>query len=62
MTSISSRESDPHRPAAGAEATTPPNPWLVLLSVGLGLFMVVVDMSILNIALPQIAGISRKHG
>ncbi|MHB8869694.1 MAG: DHA2 family efflux MFS transporter permease subunit, partial [Thermoleophilia bacterium] len=33
-----------------------PNPWLVLLSVGLGLFMVVVDMSILNIALPQIAG------
>jgi len=32
------------------------NPWLVLLSVALGLFMVVVDMSILNIALPQIAG------
>src|SRR5680860_1743772 len=32
------------------------NPWLVLLSVALGLFMVVVDVSILNIALPQIAG------
>src|SRR5680860_263033 len=32
------------------------NPWLVLLRVALGLFMVVVDMSILNIALPQIAG------
>jgi EmrB/QacA subfamily drug resistance transporter len=32
-----------------------PNPWLVLLSVGSGLFMVVVDTSILNIALPQIA-------
>jgi EmrB/QacA subfamily drug resistance transporter len=32
------------------------NPWLVLLSVGLGLFMVVIDISILNIALPSIAG------
>src|SRR5664279_4548724 len=32
-----------------------PNPWLVLFSVGLGLFMVVIDVSILNIALPQIA-------
>ena len=32
-----------------------PNPWLVLLSVGLGLLMVIVDISILNIALPSIA-------
>jgi EmrB/QacA subfamily drug resistance transporter len=32
------------------------NPWLVLFSVGLGLFMVVIDVSILNIALPTIAG------
>jgi EmrB/QacA subfamily drug resistance transporter len=32
------------------------NPWLVLFSVALGLFMVVVDVSILNIALPTIAG------
>lgn len=31
------------------------NPWLVLGSVSLGLFMVVVDISILNIALPTIA-------
>jgi MFS family permease len=32
------------------------HPWLVLLSVGLGLFTVVIDTSILNIALPTIAG------
>ncbi len=32
------------------------HPWLVLLSVALGLFMVVIDISILNIALPTIAG------
>ncbi len=32
-----------------------PNPWLVLLSVALGLLMVIVDISILNIALPSIA-------
>jgi EmrB/QacA subfamily drug resistance transporter len=32
------------------------SPWLILLSVALGLFMVVVDISILNIALPTIAG------
>jgi EmrB/QacA subfamily drug resistance transporter len=32
------------------------NPWLVLFSVALGLFMVVIDISILNIALPTIAG------
>lgn len=32
------------------------DPWLVLVSVALGLFMVVVDVSILNIALPTIAG------
>ncbi len=32
-----------------------PNPWLVLLSVALGLLMVVVDISILNVALPSIA-------
>ncbi len=56
MSSIASKRADPHQSVAGAEATAPPNPWLVLLSVGLGLFMVVVDMSILNIALPQIAG------
>lgn len=33
-----------------------PNPWLVLFSVALGLFMVIIDVSILNIALPTIAG------
>ncbi len=32
------------------------NPWLVLFSVGLGLFMVVIDITILNIAMPAIAG------
>lgn len=32
------------------------NPWLILFSVALGLFMVVIDISILNIALPTIAG------
>lgn len=32
------------------------NPWLVLISVALGLFMVVVDITIVNIALPTIAG------
>jgi len=31
------------------------NPWLILLSVALGLFMVVLDISILNIALPTIS-------
>jgi len=31
-----------------------PNPWLVLLSVALGLFMVIIDVSILNIALPTL--------
>ncbi|MGA7671565.1 MAG: MFS transporter [Nitrolancea sp.] len=34
---------------------TGPNPWLVLISVALGLLMVIVDISILNIALPSIA-------
>ncbi len=38
------------------ERTKETNPWLILLSVALGLFMVVVDISILNIALPTIAG------
>ena len=33
----------------------PHNPWVVLLSVALGQFMVVVDVTILNIALPTIA-------
>lgn len=32
------------------------NPWLVLFSVGLGMIMVVLDISILNIAMPAIAG------
>jgi len=41
---------------SGADTHVDPNRWLVLLSVALGLFMVVVDVSILNIALPQIAG------
>lgn len=31
------------------------NPWLVLVSVGFGLFMVVIDITILNIALPTLA-------
>lgn len=31
-------------------------PWLVLISVGLGLFMVVIDVTILNVALPTLAG------
>lgn len=38
----------------GSESSGP-NPWLVLLSVALGLLMVIVDISILNIALPSIA-------
>lgn len=33
---------------------TPPDPWLVLAAVALGLFMVVIDVTILNIALPSI--------
>ncbi|MFW6175014.1 MAG: MFS transporter, partial [Chloroflexota bacterium] len=33
----------------------PRNPWLILFSVALGLFMVVVDVTILNIALPTLA-------
>ncbi len=32
-----------------------PNPWIVLLSVALGLLMVIVDITILNVALPSIA-------
>ena len=32
------------------------NPWVVLFAVALGLFMVVIDISILSIALPSIAG------
>lgn len=31
------------------------NPWLILFSVGLGLFMVVIDISILNIAMPTLS-------
>lgn len=31
------------------------NPWLILVSVALGLIMVIIDVSILNIALPTIA-------
>ncbi|MHB1345713.1 MAG: DHA2 family efflux MFS transporter permease subunit, partial [Thermoleophilia bacterium] len=49
-------KSDPSTPLPSEKTAVSPNPWLVLLSVALGLFMVVVDMSILNIALPQIAG------
>jgi hypothetical protein len=32
------------------------NQWMILFSVGLGLFMVVIDISILNIAMPTLAG------
>ena len=32
------------------------NPWLVLFTIALGIFMVVIDMTILNIALPAISG------
>ncbi len=32
------------------------NPWMILFSVGLGLFMVVIDITILNIAMPTLAG------
>lgn len=35
--------------------TLPGNQWMVLFSVGLGLFMVVIDISILNIAMPTLA-------
>ncbi|MCH8820164.1 MAG: MFS transporter, partial [Acidobacteria bacterium] len=33
------------------------NPWLILFSVALGLFMVVVDVSILSIAMPTLSRI-----
>src|SRR5680860_1350674 len=56
MRSTQPKTVDPSRSSLGEDTGTHPNPWLVLLSVALGLFMVVVDMSILNIALPQIAG------
>ena len=32
------------------------NQWMILFSVGLGLFMVVIDITILNIAMPTLAG------
>ena len=32
------------------------NPWTILFTVSIGLFMVVVDVTIVNIALPSIAG------
>jgi EmrB/QacA subfamily drug resistance transporter len=42
--------------AADAELAEPVrNPWIVLLSVALGMFMVVIDITILNIALPEIS-------
>ncbi len=46
-----------HQPPAGTAGPieTTKNPWLILLSVALGLFMVVLDISILNIALPTIS-------
>ena len=31
------------------------NPWISLIPVGLGLFMVLLDVSVLNVALPRIA-------
>lgn len=31
------------------------NPWVILVSVGLGLFMVIIDVSILNVALPTLS-------
>ncbi len=43
------------QPAHPAGAAPTRNPWLILLSVALGLFMVVLDISILNIALPTIS-------
>lgn len=36
------------------QKTAATNPWVVLVSVGLGLIMVVIDISILNIALPTL--------
>ena len=62
MTSTSSKRSDPNQPVAGAEATTPPNPWLVLLSVGLGLFMVVVDVDPEHRVTADRGESARKHG
>lgn len=37
------------------EESTEINPWFVMASVAMGLFMVVIDITILNIALPSIA-------
>ncbi|HZK49848.1 MAG TPA: MFS transporter [Thermoleophilia bacterium] len=56
MRSTQPKTVDPSRSSLGEDTGAHPNPWLVLLSVALGMFMVVVDVSILNIALPQIAG------
>ncbi len=47
-------DSQTHAGTHGQPVTTR-NPWLILLSVALGLFMVVLDISILNIALPAIS-------
>ena len=42
---------------ADMEPNTPQsNQWMILFSVGLGLFMVVIDITILNIAMPTLAG------
>jgi EmrB/QacA subfamily drug resistance transporter len=47
-------DSPPAGIAGGRDESTR-NPWLILLSVAIGLFMVVLDISILNIALPAIS-------
>lgn len=41
-----------HDPSHGYSKS---NPWIVLIAVALGMFMVVVDITILNVALPTIA-------
>ena len=45
-----------HNPGTAAEWRPSVNPWMVALSVMLATFMVVLDSSIANVALPHIAG------
>ena len=43
----------PRQPAARAGATLDPRRWLILATVGLAQLMVVLDATIVNIALPS---------
>src|SRR5215218_1380296 len=53
-TSPSTRGSRMAEPAAAAERHV--NPWLTAIAVMFGTFMVVLDTTVVNVSLPQIAG------